>query len=298
MKGGVPGTLGETGLASSSLPLEPRKKGRLRRGIYILPSLFTVGTLVCGFIAIIQTLGGAGLLATQPDSDAARAAFDLAAKAIGWAIVFDGLDGRIARMTNASSEFGREFDSLADVITFGMAPALLAYAWGVRPVEQIYGSQIVQHIQRIGYVVTFGYLICGAARLARFNIDAVKPTTDRRAFVGLPIPGAAGVIAATVHLITYPIPDWYFSVVWLVIVGLLAFLMISRVRYPSFKAFDLRRRRPYVAIILIGIIVYSIWAWSQFVLILLATVYALSGPVSFLIGKIRQHPPTPEEVHA
>ena len=277
------------------LPLGPQKKGRLRRGVYLLPSLFTVGTLVCGFYAILQTLRGAGLLDTQGDS---RMAFDFAARAIGWAILFDGLDGRIARMTNASSEFGREFDSLADVITFGLAPALLAYSWGVKPVEEIYGSQIVHYIQQLGWVVTFAYLICGAARLARFNIDSGKPTSDRRSFVGLPIPGAAGVIAATVHLIKYPIPDWYISIVWLVIVGLLAFLMVSRVRYPSFKAFDLRRRRPYAAIILLGIIVYSVWALSEYVLMILAGVYVLSGPVSFIISKLRPHPPAPEEVHA
>lgn len=282
-------------MEQSSLPLDLPKKGRLRRGVYLLPSLFTVGTLVCGFIAIFQTLGGAGLLATQGDP---RSAFDLAAQFIGWAILFDGLDGRVARMTNASSEFGREFDSLADVITFGLAPALLAYSWGVKPVEEIYGSQIVQNIRNLGYLVTFAYLICGAARLARFNIDSVKPTTDRRAFVGLPIPGAAGVIAATVHLIKYPIPDWYFSFAWLVIVGVLAFLMVSRVRYPSFKTFDLRRRRPYAAIILIGIIVYSIVAFSEYSLIILATVYVSSGPVSLFISKIRPHPPAPEEVHA
>lgn len=277
-------------------PLHPtRKKGRLRRGVYLLPSLFTVGTLVCGFYAILQTLRGAGLLAMEADS---RLAFDYAARAIGWAILFDGLDGRIARMTNSSSEFGREFDSLADVITFGLAPALLAYTWGVRPVEQVLGSRFVERLPQIGWMVAFAYLICGAARLARFNIDAVKPTTDRRSFVGLPIPGAAGVIAAVVHFFKYPINEWPYGAAWLAIVGALAFLMVSRVRYPSFKAFDLRRRRPYVAIILIGIIVYFIWAFSEPALLLLAMVYSLSGPVSRLTSKIRPHPPAPEEVHA
>ena len=280
---------------ASASNLAPHKKGRLRRGVYLLPSLFTVGTLVCGFYAVLQTLRGAGLLDTQGDP---RMAFDFAARAIGWAILFDGLDGRIARMTNASSEFGREFDSLADVITFGLAPALLAYSWGVKPVEEIYGSQIVYYLQQAGWVITFAFLICGAARLARFNIDAVKPTTDRKAFVGLPIPGAAGVIAATVHFFKYPIPDWYISLVWLGLVGVLAFLMVSRVRYPSFKAFDLRKRRPYGAIILMGILVYAIWRFSEYSLMTLATVYAFSGPVSFFISKIRPHPPAPKEVHA
>ena len=281
-------------MSSEQLP-EAKKKSRARRGVYLLPSLFTVGTLVCGFYAILETLRGAGLLAMEAD---ARVPFDYAARAIGWAILFDGLDGRIARLTNSSSEFGREFDSLADVITFGVAPALLAYSWGVRPVEEVIGSRLVHHLPHIGWIVTFAFLICGAARLARFNIDSVKPSTDRRSFVGLPIPGAAGVIAATVHLITYPIVDWPYSVAWLLIVGALAFLMVSRVRYPSFKAFDLRRRRPYVAIILIGIIVYAIWALSEYVLMILATFYALSGPVARFTSRIRPHPPAPEEVHA
>jgi len=135
----------------------------------LLPSLFTVGTLVCGYIAILSTLNGT----TAIDGDHAMLAFDTAARAIGWAILFDGLDGRIARLTHASSDFGREFDSLADVITFGIAPAFLAFAWGFRPVYEIEGTRIVQHLREAGWVITFGYVICGAARLARFNIDSV-----------------------------------------------------------------------------------------------------------------------------
>lgn len=267
----------------------------MRRGVYLLPSSFTVGTLVCGFYAILESLRGAGVLALQADP---RATFDDAARAIGWAILFDGLDGRIARLTNASSDFGREFDSLADVITFGLAPALLAFSWGVRPVEEVIGLPVVHYLPQIGWVITFAYLICGASRLARFNIDSVKPSTDRRAFVGLPIPGAAGVVAATVHFFKYPVNEWPYSLVLLAIVAVLAFLMVSRVRYPSFKAFDLRRRRPYVAIIFIGIIIYAVWAFSEQALLALALVYAFSGPVTRLVSRLRPHPPAPEEVHA
>jgi CDP-diacylglycerol---serine O-phosphatidyltransferase len=274
---------------------ETKKKGRMRRGVYLLPSLFTVGTLVCGYFAVLQTLRGAGLLGTSADP---HLAFDYAARAIGWAILFDGLDGRIARLTNSSSDFGREFDSLADIITFGVAPALLAYAWGVRGVEEFVGAQLFHRLLQVGWVVTFGFLICGAARLARFNIDSGKPSPDRRYFVGLPIPGAAGVIAATVHLVKYPLLAWPFSVAWLLIVGSLAFLMVSRVRYPSFKTIDLRRRRSYVIIILIGVIVYGIWAFSEQVLMIIAAAYALSGPLSRLAARIHPHPPAPEEVHA
>lgn len=283
---------GVSRLQTSDPTSKPQGKGQLRRGVAILPSIFTVGTLVCGYIALLSTLKATGM-----PSEEARVAFDVAARAIGWAILFDGLDGRIARLTNSSSDFGREFDSLADVITFGLAPAFLAFAWGVRPVEELAGTRLVQHLRDAGWGVTFAFVICGAARLARFNIEGGKAPSDRRYFVGLPIPGGAGVIAAIVHGIKWPIPDWFYSLIWLAIVGVLAFLMVSRVRYHSFKALDLRRRRPYVTIILIGIIAYMIWAFSEAVLLALALVYALSGPLARLISKIRPHPPAPQEVH-
>lgn len=256
-----------------------------------------MGTLVCGYLAIQETLRGVGLAIPPLGADPSLAAFDNAAKAIGWAIVFDGLDGRIARLTNSSSDFGREFDSLADVITFGVAPALLAYAWGVRPIQEVYGLDIVQRLPRIGWVVAFAFVICGAARLARFNIDKGS-TADRRYFVGMPIPGAAGVIAAIVHWAEYPINDWRYGLIWLVIVGTLAFLMVSRVRYYSFKALDLRQRRRFVSIIAIGLVAFSIYAFSRYALLTIALIYAFSGPLARLTSKIRPQPPAPEEVHA
>jgi CDP-diacylglycerol--serine O-phosphatidyltransferase len=274
------------------------KHGRLRRGIYILPSLFTVGTLICGYYAILSTLKGTQMLAAGIGAGLSLVAFDTAAKAIGWAIVFDGLDGRIARLTNSTSDFGREFDSLADVITFGVAPAFLAYAWGVRALDEVYGTQLVQHLRQVGWIVTFAYVICGAARLARFNIDTVKPSSDRRHFIGLPIPAAAGVIASLVHWAKYPVNDWVFGIAWLGIIAVLAPLMVSRVRYYSFKTVDLRRRRPYVAIIVLGLTVWAIWAFSEQVLVTLALTYLLSGPIARLTSRFRSHPPAPEEVHA
>jgi len=277
---------------------KPAKHGRLRRGIYILPSLFTVGTLICGYFAILSTLKGTQMLAAGIGAGLSLAAFDTAAKAIGWAILFDGLDGRIARLTNSTSDFGREFDSLADVITFGVAPAFLAYAWGVRALDEVYGTQLVQHLRQVGWIVTFAYVICGAARLARFNIDTVKPSSDRRHFIGLPIPAAAGVIASLVHWAKYPVNDWVFGIAWLGIIAVLAPLMVSRVRYYSFKAVDLRRRRPYVAIIVLGLVVWAIWAFSEQVLVTLALTYLLSGPIARLTSRFRPHPPAPEEVHA
>ncbi len=278
--------------------IKPAKHGRLRRGIYILPSLFTVGTLICGYYAILSTLKGTQMLAAGIGAGLSLAAFDNAAKAIGWAILFDGLDGRIARLTNSTSDFGREFDSLADVITFGVAPAFLAYAWGVRALDEVYGTQLVQHLRQVGWIVTFAYVICGAARLARFNIDTVKPSSDRRHFIGLPIPAAAGVIASLVHWAKYPVNDWVFGIAWLGIIAVLAPLMVSRVRYYSFKTVDLRRRRPYVAIIVLGLVVWAIWAFSEQVLVTLALTYLLSGPIARLTSRFRPHPPAPEEVHA
>lgn len=271
----------------------------LRRGVYVLPSLFTAGTLVCGYFAILSTLRAtAQMLAPGLGADLSRFAFDNAAKAIGWGVLMDALDGRIARVTNSTSDFGREFDSLADVITFGVAPAFLAFAWGIRPVEESAVPIIAQHLRQIGWIVTFAYVICGAARLARFNIQTGRPATDRRYFVGLPIPGAAGVIAAVVHSRKYAIRDWDYGLAWLAIAAFLAFLMVSRVRYHSFKSIDLRRRRPYAAIILMGIVIYAIWAYSEPVLLVLATTYALSGPLGRVLGRSRPQTPRPEEAHA
>lgn len=285
-------------MESRDLTPESRKKGQLRRGLYVLPSLFTVGTLVCGYYAVLSTLRGTQMLAAGMSSALALLAFDSAAKAIGYAVVFDGLDGRIARLTNATSDFGREFDSLADVITFGIAPAFLAFAWGIRPVEEVSGSLLVQHLRDAGWVVTFAFLICGAARLARFNIQTSRPAGDRRYFAGLPIPAGAGVVAAVVHWAKYPVNDWRYALAWLVIVGVLAFLMVSRMRYYSFKTLDLRRPRSYLLIVLIGVVVYLIVEFSEPVLLTIAVTYALSGPVARLTSRIRPHPPAPKEVRA
>jgi CDP-diacylglycerol---serine O-phosphatidyltransferase len=266
--------------------------------MYVLPSLFTVGTLICGYYAILTTLHGAQLMAAGAAGVLASASFDNAAMAIGLAIVFDGLDGRIARLTNSTSNFGREFDSLADVITFGLAPGVLAYSWGVRPAIDASQLPLTNHLRAVGWIITFAYLICGAARLARFNIDSIKPGTDRRFFIGLPIPAAAGVIAAVVHWQKAPLTYWPLSVGWLVVTLGLAFLMVSRVRYSSFKALDLRRRRPYVTIIFIGIIIWAILFYSEPVLLILALTYMLSGLIHEIPGRSRPNPPAPREVKA
>jgi len=291
-------------------PPKPIERRGIRRGIYVLPSLFTVGTLVCGYLAILSTLrAGQYLAAASALRDMgglapqiadifaqAAAALDNAAKAIGWAIVFDGLDGRIARLTNTASAFGRELDSLADVITFGVAPAVLAYIWGIRGLEGI--ATLHYHFREFAWIITFAYVICGAARLARFNIDTVKPSTDRRFFVGMPIPAAAGFVAAVVHWFKAPVSNWSFALAWLVIVGILGFLMVSRMRYWTFKTLDLRKRRSYVTIIFIGLVVGGIWLFSEPFLLTIAITYAISGIVLRITSKFRPRPPAPEEVHA
>ena len=288
---------------------KPIERRGVRRGIYVLPSLFTVGTLACGYYALLSTHHAGEMLAAAAAptlaskaaefSALASAALDNASKAIGWAIVFDGLDGRIARMTNTASPFGRELDSLADVITFGVAPAVLAYVWGVRALGDLAGTpELIQHLGEVAGILTFAYVICGAARLARFNIDTVKPTSDRRFFVGMPIPAAAGFVAAIVHFHKLPLTTWQFSLAWLAIVGLLGFLMVSRMRYWSFKKLDLNKRWSYLGIILIALIIGGIWIYSEPVLLTIAITYAISGIVLRITSKFRPHPPAPEEVHA
>ena len=269
---------------------------RLRRGMYVLPSLFTVGTLVCGYYAVLKTLQGVQMMAAGAAGSLAGSAFDSASMAIGLAILFDGLDGRIARLTNATSNFGREFDSLADVIAFGVAPGMLIYAWGVRSAIDPIQAPLTAHLGPAGWIVSFAFLICGAARLARFNIDSIKPGADRRYFVGLPIPAAAGVVAAVVHWEKTPLTDWPITVIWLAAALALAFLMVSRVRYYTFKTLDLRRRRPYVTIILIGLIIWAMVFYSEPVLLTIALTYALSGVLQQIPSRGRPSPPAPREV--
>jgi CDP-diacylglycerol---serine O-phosphatidyltransferase len=245
---------------------EQQARGRQpRRGIYILPTLFTIGTIFCGFYAVINTMKGE---------------FDLAAMALGFAVVCDGLDGRIARLTNSCSEFGVQMDSLADVITFGLAPAVLAYLWGAKSIVATV-PPYAKHVQQIGWIVCFAFVICGAMRLARFNIQTTKPqlpaSGSKKFFVGMPIPAGAGLIAAIVHFTPEPITYWPVGALWNILMGFLAFLMISTIRYPSFKHIDMRSRKSYVSFYLLALLIALIYLYSQVVLLLLATVYATSG---------------------
>jgi len=253
--------------------LKAQAKGR-RRGMYILPSLFTAGNIAAGYFAITQSLQGS---AQEPHH------FDWAALAIGFAIPFDALDGRIARMTNTTSEFGKELDSLADVITFGVAPSILAFTWGFRMLPAMADPVHRQQLVQLGAFVSFIFLLCGASRLARFNIstDPVPKNPGRpgrKYFVGMPIPAAAGVIAAVIHFFRgVPISINWVAIVWMALVGLIGFLMVSTWRFWSGKEINLSYRHPFQWMVLIGLVLYALVFFSQYVLILIALMYMFSG---------------------
>ncbi len=222
-----------------------------------------------------------------------NAHFSLAAKLLGFAVFFDGLDGRIARMTNTTSDFGRELDSLADVITFGIAPAVLAFLWGTLSVATLVPGQIISQLQRAGYLVAFFYLLCGAVRLARFNIQK-NPLpknpgrADRKYFVGMPIPAAAGLIAAVVLTEDAPIRSFIVSILWLLLVAVAGLLMVSTWRYPSFKQISVSKPHTPLIVLVVGGAAFLIWEWPQPVLLATASAYAFSGIFIRVGGIIRR----------
>jgi CDP-diacylglycerol--serine O-phosphatidyltransferase len=254
---------------------------RLRRGVSLLPAVFTVGNMSLGYYAAISTLQATPL------------GFDLAARAIGIAILFDMLDGRIARATGTNSEFGKQFDSLADVISFGVAPAMLAFTWGFR---QFFSTEpgIDRNLYWAGLLATAVFMICSAWRLARFNIQGMAPghggAHEMRYFVGMPTPAAAGMIAAMVHAFKDPIQDWRLGVVWAVVVAGLAVLMSSTLRYYAFKDISLRRRRSSVVVVVVAALVWAVVLFSEETLLLVASAYALSGVMMHLWRKYSLRP--------
>ncbi len=254
-------------LAGVDGPRAVARRRRLQRGIYLLPSIFTMGNIFLGFWAIIRGLRGDFLTAPL---------------AIAGAAVLDALDGRIARLTGTESEFGREFDSLADVITFGVAPALLAYRWGL------------DGFPRLGWLVPLFFVVCGATRLARFNVQT--KVHDKRFFAGLPIPAAAGAVVSVLYF--DPDRNWrtWMAAGLLILMVLIALLMVSTIRYRSFKQVDLRRRRSY-RIVVVPLVVIGLILWRPHeALVVLAIGYALSGPLDWAIGRLRGHrAPPPAE---
>jgi CDP-diacylglycerol---serine O-phosphatidyltransferase len=246
-----------------------------RRGVYLLPGAFTVGNLLCGFYAVLATLQGG------------TAQFDAAARAIGFAIVFDAFDGFVARMTKTNTEFGKQFDSLADMVSFGMAPAVLAFAWGVQVMSEADGVE-GRHVYQLAWLVCLAFVICCAWRLARFNVHGMAPGGGLRYFVGMPTPAAAGMLAAVVHFfVGDPIQDWRWSLVWLGLTLSVAALMVSSVRYPSFKDLPLGKRQHSLTIIVVTLLIGAIIKYSEIALILIAGTYFLTGLGLQLVRTVR-----------
>jgi CDP-diacylglycerol---serine O-phosphatidyltransferase len=281
-------------MSESSQPLSKVRR-RPRKGLYLLPSMFTALNLAAGYYAIAQAIQGT---VAEPWH------LDVAAKAIGIAIVLDFFDGGIARLTNTASDFGRELDSLADVITFGVAPAVLAWMWGFRLLPLEGNLEWRRQVIRIGAVMTFAFVLAGASRLARFNIQVNPQPSNpgrpgRKYFVGMPIPAGAGTIAAVVHLVQgNPLQMWWLSCGWGVFLAIISFLMVSTWRFFSLKGINFRQPQNFRWIIVMGIGAALIFLSSQYVLFALALIYILSGVLarlSFVFRRPTVPPPPPQD---
>jgi CDP-diacylglycerol--serine O-phosphatidyltransferase len=252
-------------------------RAQLRRGMFLLPSLFTVGNIAAGYFSIMQTIAALG------GATDAHTHLDWAAIAILVAIPLDSLDGRIARMTNTTSEFGKELDSLADAITFGVAPSLLALIWGFHFLPDSINAQLLLNLGHAGAFICFLFLIGGVSRLARFNISHdAQPRNPgrpgRKYFVGMPIPAAAGLLAATVHLCYgYPVEAWWIAIIWLLTVGMSGFLMVSTWRFWSGKELSFSRSHPFQILFLISFVLFFVLKFSQVVLFTFTLIYMFSG---------------------
>ena len=236
-------------------PLRPRldvRARRLRRGVYLLPSMFTMANLFCGYACIVHSM---------------RQELSTAALFIGFAFVLDMLDGRIARMTGTTSAFGLEFDSLADVVSFGVAPAILSFQWGLQP------------LGRIGWAAGFLFVAAAAVRLARFNIQS--GSQDKRYFVGMPSPAAACVPAATVFAYPQGFQSTTHALAVLAMVIIPALTMVSTIRFRSFKTFDLQTRRSSAVLVLVAVGLALLAAEPQYVLVAMAYAYLASGFIGY-----------------
>jgi CDP-diacylglycerol--serine O-phosphatidyltransferase len=238
---------------------------KLRRGIYLLPTSFTTGNLCCGFYSIIES---------------SRGHYKIAALLIIVAGVLDGLDGRIARLTGTTSEFGVEFDSMADISSFGIAPAFLAYEWAL------------QSFHRVGWLIAFLFVACAATRLARFNIQ--HGSMDKRFFAGLPSPAAAGLVASVALAFPNPPTQLGISVLIGTLVAVAALLMVSHVRYRSFKSLDLKSPRSYLSVVAIALVFVAILVHRRSLMVI-AGLYVVWGPAAWLaswVGRGRGGPQT------
>ncbi|MDX6528334.1 MAG: CDP-diacylglycerol---serine O-phosphatidyltransferase [Blastocatellia bacterium] len=278
----------QSGARFGPTPAPAGHKG-LKKGVYLVPSLFTAMNILAGFYSLMATMSGFSLLGIGGPAQikAAEQRFDYAAMAIGWAFVCDCLDGRIARMTRSTTEIGIQLDSLADIVSFGLAPAILAYAWG-------YGTALQDwsNARQLAWFISFMFVICGGFRLARFNVQASRPRplaegtpkVDKKSFVGLPIPVAGCLIAAIVHFAPTPIKyaphrSEVLAILTMVLMGFLSLLMVSTLRFTSFKSIGVGRRNARLVIAMIAL-VGLIYLYSQWVLLLLVIAYVVHGLLS------------------
>ncbi len=235
-----------------------RKKLIPKNSIYILPASFTIANMLCGYYAIILCFKGS---------------FKMASLAIFASVILDNLDGRIARMTNSSSEFGIQLDSLADLVSFGVAPAVLVYMWAFQP---------LQFLGRIGWLTSFIFMIAGAMRLARFNV-ASSTKSDKRYFIGLAIPSGAWAIAAMVCYHPAPITDVRVAGFMMAVVYGLSFLMVSRIKFRSFKDLDLKNPKPYSSVLPLALILVAVVYNPSIVFLVLVIIYIASGLLTRLV---------------
>ena len=274
---------------------KPAHKG-LKKGLYAIPTAFTAANVGMGFLAVIYSIRGFQLAAVDPA--AASGYFNYAAVAIGLSILFDTLDGRVARMTRTATEIGVQFDSLADVLTFGIAPIALIFSWGFAPV---YSESSPQYA--LGMFLLFMYLMCGAFRLARFNLQSTRPRVliegtpkvDKKNFVGLPIPPAAGLLASIVHFAPMPLSSygsgsgWFYATLMMILITCLGVLMVSTLRYSSMKTVGAGRKNLYLVLV-IAAVGMLIWLYSKYMLLILSTLYVSHGVIWYVFSLLRPRP--------
>ena len=275
----------------SDSDIKPPHKG-LKKGLYVIPTLFTAANVAMGYLAVLSSIRGFSVAKSNPELAASY--FNSAGLAIGLAILFDTIDGRIARATRTATEIGVQFDSLADVLTFGIAPTALIYAWAIGPTftENTFGHNL-------GVFMLFMFLMCGAFRLARFNLQATRPRVllegtpkvDKKAFVGLPIPPAGGLLAALVHFSPAPMSAHgnaaahYYTYALLGLVATLSILMVSTIRYTSMKAAG-KGRQGFFLVLAIAGAAMLIWFYSEYALLAIAAIYVSHGLIWWMIRAI------------
>ena len=262
----------------------------LKKGLYVIPTLFTAANVAMGFLAVLSSVRG--FHASFYDAAAAAHYFNNASIAIGLAILFDTVDGRIARATRTATEIGVQFDSLADVLTFGIAPTALMYSWAIAPT---FHENSPAH--GLGVFLLFCFLMCGAFRLARYNLQATRPRVlmegsakvDKKSFVGLPIPPAGGLLAAIVHFAPLPLiargenTAQFYAYALMALVAMLSILMVSTLRYTSAKASTASGRRGFYLVLGFAAVGMGIWFFSQYVLLAIAAGYVVHGLIWWLL---------------